>query len=214
MEDNAVVWRALLTNALIAGLKALAGVLGGSPAMLSEAAHSVVDSSTEVILMGGALHARRWEAARYFWGLVASINMFAIGGLYAIWEGYQAIVDPSAGVTDVWFSLAVLAVSAGLEATSWVRAFRSLATERAGRSWYTTLRTTRSTDIKAVAIEDSADILGCVLAAVGLVLRVFTGFAWDGVASILIGLLMIGLAYELGSQNLKLLTSKESVTLC
>jgi divalent metal cation (Fe/Co/Zn/Cd) transporter len=211
MEDNngtAVVAKALATNLLIALLKA--GWLTGSASLLSEAAHSIVDSSTEVILLGGSWHAQRWNNARYFWGLVASINMFAIGGVFAIYEGYQAITEPTKADTAIWLGLVVLTVSAGLEYTSWVRAVRTLAAQRNDLSWWKLLRTTRSTDIKAVLVEDSADLTGCALAGIGLSLRVLTGSAvWDGIASILIGCMLIGMAYELGAQNFKLLVTKE-----
>ena len=111
----------------------------------------------------------------------------------------------------MWLGFAVLAVSAGLEASSWVRAVRTLAAERGELSWYRLLRTTRSTEVKAVVVEDSADLLGCALAAAGLAFRMFTGSnVGDGVASILIGCLPIGMAYELGTQNFKLLTTKEA----
>lgn len=213
MEDSngtAVVAKALATNLLIALLKAGAGWVTGSASLLSEAAHSVVDSSTEVILLGGSWHAQRWNNARYFWGLVASINMFMVGGLYAIYEGYQAIIEPAKTGTALWLGLVVLTVSFGLECTSWVRAVRSLAAEKNDLSWWRLLRTTRNTDTKAVLVEDSADLLGCMLAAVGIVIRVATGSAvGDGVASVLIGCMLIGMAYELGAQNFKLLVTEE-----
>jgi cation diffusion facilitator family transporter len=212
MEDTgtAVVAKAFATNMVIMGLKALAGWVTSSPSLLAEAAHSLVDSSTEVILLGGGWHAQKWNNARYFWGLVASVNMFAIGGLYAIYTGYVALTEPAGSDTAAWLGFAVLAVSAALEASSWVRAVRTLAAERGDLSWYRLLRTTRSTEVKAVVVEDSADLLGCVLAAAGLALRVLTGSnVGDGIASILIGCLLIGMAYELGAQNFKLLVTKE-----
>lgn len=214
MEDTgtAVVAKAFATNMVITGLKALAGWATGSPSLMAEAAHSLVDSSTEVILLGGGWHAQKWNNARYFWGLVASVNMFAIGGLYAIYTGYVALTEPAGSDTAAWLGFAVLAVSAGLEASSWVRAVRTLAAERGDLSWYRLLRTTRSTEVKAVVVEDSADLLGCALAAAGLAFRVLTGSnVGDGVASILIGCLLIGMAYELGAQNFKLLVTKEAV---
>jgi cation diffusion facilitator family transporter len=202
-----VVAKALVTNVLIAAAKAGIGVVAGSPALLSEAAHSVVDSLTEVILLGGAWHERRRPSARYFWGLVASINMFLVGGLWALYEGYTALVRPTeAGDAAMWLGLVVLAGSAFAEATSWLRAVRGLAGQRGGRSWWQLLRTTTDTDIKAVLVEDSADIAGCVLAALGIGLRLLTGSAvWDGLASMIIGVMMIAMAMELGTQNYKLL---------
>lgn len=201
---------ALATNLTIAALKASAGVLTGSAAMLAEAAHSVVDSSTEVILLGGELHARRWTKARYFWALVAAVDMFLIGGVYAGYQGLVAILGADAGNGLAWVGLLVLAVSAALESTSWLRAVRTLAAERNGQPWISHIRTTTNVAVKAVLYEDSADLAGVALAAAGIGLRLITGSViWDGAASVLIGLLLTAMAFELGSQNLRLLLGRK-----
>lgn len=207
-SSNGPVALALAMNLTVASIKVAAGLLTGSAAMLAEAAHSVVNSSSEVILLGGAWHARRWSKASYFWALVAAIDIFAVGGLYAAYEGVLAIVGEDVADTLTWVALAVLAVSFALESTSLVNALRSLAADRGDKSWVTHIRTTSNTSVKTVVYEDSADLLGCVLAALGIVLHLLTGsVVWDGLASILIGLLLAVMAYELGSQNVKLLRS-------
>lgn len=211
-ESASVVLKALLTNLGIAAAKALVGFFGRNSSLLAEAAHSLVDSLTEVLLLCGAWHGRRWDAARYLWGLLASISMFLIGGLWAIWEGVQSIEEPSQGGWPIWVSFVVLAASAAAESTSWVRAVRSLAREKGELGWCTLLRTTKNTDTKAIVIEDSADILGCLLAMVGIVMALLTGSTvWYGYASILIGVLLIALAFELGLQNVRLLVGREVV---
>jgi cation diffusion facilitator family transporter len=209
MGDTSVVAKALATNLIIATGKIAVGLMASSAALLAEGAHSIVDSSTQVILLGGCWHGRRWSAAPYFWGLVASVNMFFIGGCFSIYEGYEAIAHPRSENTTTWLGIVVLIVSGGLEATSWMRAMRTLAQEKKDQSWYQLLRTTRSTEVKAVMIEDSTDLLGCAMAAAGIILRMVTGSEiWDGLASILIGCLLIGMAYELGAQNLRFLTEE------
>lgn len=201
---------ALATNMAIAAMKAAVGVLTGSASMLAEAAHSVVDSSTEVILLGGEWHARTWSKARYFWALVASINMFAIGGVYAGYEGLETIFGVAVTDSLAWVGLLVLAISAAMEATSWLRAVRTLAAERGDTPWVTHIRTTTNTSVKAVLYEDSADLAGVALATAGIGLRLLTGSpVWDGAASVLIGLLLTVMAYELGNQNLRLLVGTE-----
>lgn len=203
-----VLW-ALVMNVSVALIKIAAGVFTGSAAMLAEAAHSVVNSSSEVVLLAGEWHGRRRPRAQYFWALVAAVDIFAVGGVYAAWEGIQAIVSPEVADTMVWVALVVLAVSFSLDSTSLMRALRSLAVDRNGQPWMVHIRTTKNTSAKTIVYEDSADLLGCVLAALGIALSQITGTPiWDGVASLLIGLLLAGMAVELGQSNVKLLTSK------
>lgn len=197
---------ALGVNVTILAAKTTLGVITGSAAMLAEAAHSLVDALTEPILLVGVAHSRSWSKGRFFWGLVAAINIFVTGGVFAAYQGIQSILSPEVAATSMWVALAVLAGSAVLEGTSLARALRTLAGERDGVPWVRYLRTTTNTAMKTLLVEDSMDVLGCVLAGVGIGLRVATGSAvWDGIASVLIAVLLTVMAYELGTQNLRLL---------
>lgn len=214
-ESVAVVLRALLTNLGIATVNGTVGFFGRNSALMAEAVHSLVDSITEVLLLFGTWHGRRWDNARYFWGLLASVSMFLIGGLWAIWEGIEAIEEPAPFITwAVWVSTVALMVTSVAESTSWLRAVRSMAAERAGRSWWTTLRITRNTEVKAVIVEDSADLLGRFLALVGTGLAFFTGSTvWYGWASVLIGFMLVAMAFELGLQNVRLFVENRKAVL-
>lgn len=204
-----VAW-AFTVNATIAVAKTGVAVATGSAAMMAEALHSYADIATEVLLGIGVWHGRRRDRARYFWALCASIYMFAAGGMYAAWEGVSSILSPEAVKGAAWTALVVLAVSAALESTSCRKALGELAASRNGVPWLTYWRTTTNTTAKTVVAEDGADILGCVLAAAGVVLRLVTGStAWEGLAAVLVAVVMLGVAYELGSQNLRLLTASE-----
>lgn len=204
-STKTIIW-ALCVNATIVVLKLVVGLVTGSAAMLAEAAHSAADSSTEVLLLWGTRHARTWHKARYFWSLVAAVHMFALGGLYACYEGVTSLLGEDAGSELRWVGLVVLGVCAVLEASSWVKAYRTLAAERAGVPWVCYLRTTTNTPVKTIFYEDSADLVGVALATVGITLRLATGSAlWEGLAAILIGLLLTVMAYELGSHNIRLL---------
>jgi divalent metal cation (Fe/Co/Zn/Cd) transporter len=213
-ESTGVVLRALATNVGIAALNGTVGYFGRNQALIAEAIHSLIDSVTEVLLLAGVWHGHRWDNARYFWGLLASISMFAVGGLWAIWEGIEAIADPSQGGWPIWASLLVLSVTSAIEATSWVRAVRTMAAERADRSWLVTLKTTRNTEVKAIIVEDSADLAGRLLAAIGTVLALVTGTTvWYGWASVLIGILLVAMAIDLGQQNARLFVENKKVVL-
>jgi len=212
-ESVAVIVKALVTNLAIAAVNGTVGLLSRNQGLTTEAVHSVIDSVTEVLLLFGTWHGRRWDNARYFWGLLASVSMFAVGGVWAIWEGIAAIEQPAPWVSwSVWVSTVVLMATSYAESTSWSRAVRAMATERAGRSWFTTLRSTKNTEVKAIIVEDSADLLGRFLALAGTVLAFFTGTTiWYGWASVLIGLMLVVMALELGVQNVRLLVTKEAM---
>lgn len=208
-SSGPVVW-ALGVNTTIFVAKAGIGFLTGSAAMLSEAAHSLVDSSTELILLGGVWHSKRWSKAQFFWALVASVNMFVIGGLYAIYEGIRSVFGDEVSNSLNGIGILVLAISFCLEATSWWNAYKALNEERVSRGigWVELLRTTTNVNAKTVLSEDTADMIGCVLGSIGLSLTMATGSGvWDGLAGLLIGVLLTGMAYVLGSQNLRLLTA-------
>lgn len=210
-STRTVIW-ALGVNLIIAAMKGTVGAFTGSASMLAEAAHSIADSSTEVFLLIGAAHARRWAKAQYLWALVAALATFGIGGVWAIWDGLDAVFGNTAGSGLAWIGLVVLAGSIALELTSWTTALRTLAATRNGRSWFAHYRGTTDVAAKAVLAEDSLDILGELLAAVGIGLRLLTGSAvFDGAASVLIGLLLTAMAYELGSHNLRLLRTPARV---
>lgn len=208
---------ALGTNLVIMVIKAIVGYRASSASLMSEAAHSLIDSLTEVFLLIGMWHGAKWSPARYFWGLLASVNMFLVGGVWACWEGFETIRNPEnmISMTSIISGSAVLIVSAGLESTSWLRAVKDLAQEKVdNKSWLWVLRNTRNTEAKTVIEEDTADIMGCVLSGIGLVLWFVTSYAgWDGVASIAIGTMLIVMAYELGAQNVKFIVNsrKEEV---
>lgn len=208
MSTKSTLIYSLAINITVIVIKTAAGLLSGSAAMLAEAAHSLVDSLTGPLLLVGEWHGRSWAKGPHFWGLLAAVNMALVGGGYAAWEGVQSILDPEVAGGLLWVSLAVLAISASLEMTSLTRALRTLAAERDGVAWLRHLRTTSNNAMKTQAIEDGLDVLGCVLAALGIGLQLLTGSAiFDGVASVLIAVLLTGMAVELGQSNARLLAT-------
>lgn len=195
-------------NATIAASKTVLGVLTGSAAMLAEAAHSGVDMLSEVFLLTGARHSRTWGKAVSFWGLLACVNLFLSGGVYAAYEGLRTLLGEQVAEGLGWVSIAVLAGSASLEAASWRKAYRTLDTTREGQPWWTYLRTTSNIAVLTLFFEDTADILGCALAGAGIALRLVTGSPlWDGAASCLIAVLLTAVAIQLGTRNAKALAA-------
>jgi cation diffusion facilitator family transporter len=213
-EDASVrtVAVAVAANLLVAVAKGVAAVLTGSAAMLAETTHSVADTGNELLLYVGVRHGLRptddrhpfgYGQARYYWSLLAAVGIFVIGGLLAIADGVRSLRHPEP-VTGVPVGVAVLLVSAGLEGLSWRVAHRQLRTEATARHLDLGEYVAVSSDPTptTVFLEDSAALVGLALALTGLVLHLLTGSAvWDGAASLLIGLLLIGVAVVLMRRN-------------
>ena len=210
---------AVAANLLIAVAKGVAALLTGSAAMLAETTHSIADTFNEALLYVGVRSGARpaderhpfaYGKAGYIWSLLAAVGIFVVGGLFAIAVGVQTLRRPEP-VTNVAVGVAVLLVSAGLEATSWRRARRQLRSEAAARHLDLGEHLITSSDATptAVFLEDSAALVGIALALAALVLHITTGSAlWDGAASLLIGLLLIAVAVVLMRRNLALLTDE------
>jgi cation diffusion facilitator family transporter len=210
---------AVTANLLIAVAKGVAALLTGSAAMLAETTHSIADTFNEVLLYVGVRSGARpaderhpfaYGKAGYIWSLLAAVGIFVVGGLFAIAVGVQTLRSPEP-VTNVAVGVAVLLISAGLEATSWRRARRQLRSEAAARhlDLGEYLITSSDPTPTAVFLEDSAALVGIALALAALVLHIATGSAlWDGAASLLIGLLLIVVAVVLMRRNLALLTDE------
>jgi divalent metal cation (Fe/Co/Zn/Cd) transporter len=202
------LWRAFTVNASIATGKLALGTVTGSAAMTSEGFHSLADTMSEVLLLAGDAHAQRWSKAQYAWALLAAVNIFFVGGMFAIRDGINALLGAQVTATLTWVSVGVLVVCIAMESYSLAGALGELATKRNGRPWLAYLRETDELALVTVVLEDGADILGCVLALASIGLRIATGSAvWDGVASVLIGILLTVVAIELGRRNVKLLTA-------
>jgi cation diffusion facilitator family transporter len=180
--------------------------------MLAEAAHSFADTLNQVFLMAALKRSQKpadqqhpfgYGMERYFWSLLAAVGIFVLGAGYSIYEGIKAIFEPEE-LTSLVIAYTVLGISFVFESVSWLKAVRQLKGEaqEQDRSTVEHLRQTTDPTAKTVAFEDTAALIGIVLAAVGITLHAVTGQSfWDGAASIAIGLLLIGVAYALGSQN-------------
>ncbi|MGH3498070.1 MAG: cation diffusion facilitator family transporter [Nocardioidaceae bacterium] len=199
-------------NLLIAVAKTAAGMLSGSSALLAEAAHSVADTLNQVFLFtalrrsarpADAEHQFGYGAERYFWALLAAVGIFVLGAGFSILEGVQAILHPQP-LTELVVAYLVLALSFALEGTSWLRALGQVHREagQAGVGTMEHLRSMSDPTAKTVAFEDTAALIGILLATAGLTLHAITGVGWwDGAASIAIGVLLVVTAQALGREN-------------
>jgi cation diffusion facilitator family transporter len=197
---------ALAANAVIAVTKLAGGLLSGSPALLAEAAHSVADTTNQGFLLASiALSQRRPSEdrpfghgeQRFLWSFIAAIGMFLAGALFALGYGVMELLSgpkEEGGFAIAWITLAIALVAEG---TSWVRAMRQTKGEAqaAGKPVRQYIRESRDPSVKMVLFEDSAALAGLALAAAGIGLHQLTGVpAWDPIASVVIGVLLIAVA--------------------
>jgi cation diffusion facilitator family transporter len=218
-ESVGTVLLAGAANLTIAVSKLVAGLISGSSAMLSEAAHSIADTITEVFLYVALVRGRKpadedhpfgYGKESFVWAFIAALFTFVGGAGFSVYHGIAAIVEDEPSGDFRW-SYIVLAVSFVAEGVSFLKAQRQVAGE--SRRWGVTrshfLRLTPDTTVKAVYFEDSAALVGLVLAALGLALTQLTGDElWDGVASIAIGVLLFGVAAVLARSNASLLVGR------
>jgi cation diffusion facilitator family transporter len=218
-ESVGTVLVAGVANLAIAVAKLVAGLISGSSSMLSEAAHSLADTVTEVLLFtalrrgkkpADRLHPFGYGRAAYVWALFAAFFTFIVGAGFSILHGYGTIRHgEELGSPTV--SYIVLAVSFAIESVSLVKGLHQV--RGAARRWNIRpmrfLELTPDTTVKAVVLEDTAALIGIVLAGVGLAIAHATGDPfWDGLASIFIGALLLVVAFTLARANTTLLIGK------
>ncbi|MFI7384638.1 cation diffusion facilitator family transporter [Streptomyces sp. NPDC049813] len=218
-ESVLTVIVAAAANLGIALAKAVAGVISGSSAMLSEAAHSFADTITELLLLTALKRSEKpadedhplgHGGERYVWALLAAVATFVGGAVFSLYDGVHTLVAGE-DLGDPLVSYIVLAIACLLEGFSLRTAVRQARGEaaryRAPVGTY--LKHTPDTAVKAVVLEDSAALIGLALAAGGLLGGQLTGSGvWDGIASLCIGVLLLWVAWVLGRSNVRLLVGR------
>lgn len=211
---------ALFANGLIAILKFFGAVVTGSSGMMAEAFHSVADTTNQVFLLLGLRFYKRpastkhpfgFGKERFFWSFIAAIFIFGVGATYAIYEGIEKLRHPHPPTNLNW-AYWVLGISFVLESGSIALALYQEINEahHEGLTFGQYLRESKDPTAKTVLFEDSAALIGIVIAATGLVLTDYqvggqAGAYWDGLASIIIGLVLAVVAFVLARSSRGLL---------
>jgi len=214
-----VLYAALVANMGIAIAKFVAAGITGSSAMLTEGFHSVVDSGNQLLLLYGqkraarpadALHPLGYGRELYFWSFVVAILIFAVGAGFSVYEGVLHILDPEP-VRDPTVNYGVLAVSLALEGSSWFVARREFAAVKGDQGWWEAVRRSKDPPTFIVLFEDSAAIIGLLVAGIGVTASTVTGDGrWDGAASILIGVVLGVVAIVLARESKDLLIGERA----
>jgi cation diffusion facilitator family transporter len=219
-ESKGAVVAAMGANFAIASGKLVAGLLTGSAALLSEAGHSIADTVNQVFLLIGLRlsevaadehhpHGRGKEG--FFWSFLAAIFIFVAGAAFSVYEGVRTLAqdsDHERSGTQLAIAFGVLGMSFLFESISFGIAVRGLLRGARAKAWSLAryLRESPDLTIKTVFFEDSAALLGLMIAAAGLGASELTGNErWDGIASLCIGVVLAGVAVMLGNQSRQLL---------
>ena len=216
---NVAVWAALAGNLLVAAAKFAAAALTGSAAMLSEAVHSSVDTINELLLLYGIARSARPPDRRhpfgygrelYFWSFVVALLIFALGAGVSAYEGIDRLVQPTP-IERPAVIFVVLAVSLAFEGASWVVAMRGFRATQKDLSLWQAFRRSKDPPTFIVVFEDSAAIVGIIVAATGTGLAVWTGNArWDGAASLAIAAILAAVAALLARESKELLIGERA----
>ena len=212
-----VILAALGGNLAIAASKFVASMLTGSVAMFSEAIHSTVDSGNQMLLLWGLRRAARppdsshpfgYGLELYFWVFVVAILIFGLGAVVALIEGIEKLRHPEP-VRNAFINYGVLGLSIVFESGTWYVAFREFRKQLGRQGWLRAVRRSKDPTVFAVLFEDTAALIGLVLALLGLILADLLHMpALDGVASIGIAVVLAVTAAFLGYESQSLLTGE------
>lgn len=204
-----VIYAAAVGNGLIAVTKFIAASITGSSAMFSEAIHSLVDTGNQGLLLFGMARAKKpadddhpfgHGMELYFWTFVVAILIFAVGAGISIYEGVHKLLDPHP-VTNPMINYIVLGLAIVFEGFAWWVAYKEFNRTRGKMGLFMAIRRSKDPTVFTVLFEDSAAMLGLIVAFVGIFIGQVTGIPhFDGVASVIIGLILaitaVLLAYE------------------
>jgi cation diffusion facilitator family transporter len=208
------IYSALAANLLIAITKFIAGFVSNSAAMLSEGVHSVVDTINELLLLYGIHQSRKppdalrpfgYGKELYFWSFIVSILIFGLGGGISIYQGVVHIIHPQANGDPFW-SYIVLACSFVFEGTSFLIALKEFNKLRGDEGLWQAIHISKDPTNFVVLFEDGAAVIGLTIVFVCLWLghRLHNPYL-DGVASVLVGLILIAVSMILARESRSLL---------
>jgi cation diffusion facilitator family transporter len=208
------LYTALAANLGIAATKFVVASITGSSAMISEGIHSLVDTLNEVLLLLGLRRSQRppdqkrpfgYGREQYFWSYVVALLIFAIGGGVSLYEGITHIQHPEQ-IRDPFWNYIVLGIAFALDGYSLITAWKAFNARRGNQSLWSEIKDSKDSATFTVLFEDASDVLGLIIAFLGVFLgHTLQNPVFDGGASILIGLLLVGVAVVLARESKSLL---------
>ena len=210
---------ALSANLGIAVLKFGAFAVTGSASMLAEGVHSVVDSGNQGLLLFGGRRARQdadeehqfgYGRVRYVYAFLVALVIFTAGGLFALYEGISKVQHPH-HLDSVGVAIGVLLGAVVLEGLSLRTAIAEATPHKGDQNWWQFIRSAKVPELPVLLLEDTAALIGLVLALAGVGLTEITGNpVWDGIGTIGIGALLIAVAVILVVETRSLLVGESA----
>ncbi|MCU7804583.1 MAG: cation diffusion facilitator family transporter [Candidatus Thiodiazotropha sp. (ex Lucinoma borealis)] len=214
-----VIFAALIGNSLISITKFVAASITGSSAMLSEGIHSLVDTGNQGLLLYGIARSKKpadedfpfgHGKEIYFWSFIVAILIFALGGGISIYEGIKQVQHPEP-MSSPLVNYIVLGLAIVFEGAAWLFAFREFSRAKGKWGYVEAIQRAKDPSIFVVLFEDTAAMLGLVVAFAGIALTQLTGIlVFDGIASIIIGLILVGTAVWLAYETKSLLIGESA----
>lgn len=215
------IYTALAANLAIAVTKFIAAGITGSSAMISEGIHSLVDTVNEIFLLIGIKKSKMPADERrpfgygkelYFWAFIVSILIFGLGGGISFYEGIMHLRHPSA-LTDPFWNYIVLAIAFAFDGLSFITAFKEFNRQRGKLSFWAAVKRSKDPSTFVVLFEDAADLLGLIVAFLGVYLgHLFHLPFIDGLASIVIGVILTVISLLLARESRSLLMGESADT--
>ncbi|MBD3615662.1 MAG: cation diffusion facilitator family transporter [Gracilimonas sp.] len=214
-----VIYAALIGNSLISVTKFIAASISGSSAMMSEGIHSVVDTGNQLLLLLGLKKAQKPADTQfpfghgkevYFWSFAVAIIIFGVGAGISIYEGIHSLQDPHE-ISNPMINYIVLGLAMIFESFAWYFAWKEFKRTKGSQSYYKAVRRQKDPITFVVLFEDSAAMLGLIVAFLGVYLSQVTGLLiFDGIASITIGIVLGGTAIWLAHETKGLLIGESA----
>ncbi|GAA3830494.1 cation diffusion facilitator family transporter [Sphaerisporangium flaviroseum] len=210
---------ALGANLAIAVAKFVAFLFTGSSSMLAESVHSVADSGNQALLLLGAKRSRQREnrkhpfgygRERYFYAFVVAVVLFTIGAVFSLYEGFEKIRHPHGVESPIWaFGVLIFAILA--ESVSFRTAIVESKAIKGDIGWVAFVRRAKAPELPVVLLEDLGALLGLVFALFGVTMAVVTGDGvWDGIGTLMIGVLLAIIAVILAIETKSLLIGESA----
>ena len=218
-SSQKVIYAALAGNCLIAVTKVVAAFMTGSSAMLSEAVHSGADTGNEILLLYGLRRAKipadnefpfGHGKEIYFWSFVVAMVLFAGGAGLSMYKGIDHLVSPMP-VKNSYVNYGVIGLAIVFEGISWYIALTEFGKSKGSWGYIRAIHRGKDPSIFIVLMEDSAAIIGLVIAFLGILVSDLTGSpAYDAAAAVIIGLILAGTAILLASETKSLLIGESA----
>lgn len=202
---------ALVANGIIATAKGLAAFFTGSASMMAEAIHSTADCGNQALVLVGQNQAARGRSeahsfgqgkANFFWSFVVAVVLFLLGGLFSVYEGIHKIMHPEP-IQNPWLIVGIIILAVTLEGGALKIALKESGTKL--KDLFKTIEKSSSSHILVVLIEDTGALLGLFILSLGLVLSLYVDPIFDGIAALMIGILLLSLSTVLFIELKKLI---------